>query len=139
LLREGNILIDFMIETRTAVIHLAPYGIVIVRVKRDVLQALDDAVHNLSAAVEVTRRQRRPLLIDIRTAMPLEDDVRRYYSGQMVVDHFSALGLLVDDGPFGLMMARLYFRIADLGIATQIFATEGDAVAWLMKYRQALG
>jgi hypothetical protein len=124
-----------MIETRTAVIHLAPYGIVLVRIKRDATQSLDDAVQNLAAAVEATAQQRRPLLIDIRTAVPLEDEVRRYYSGQMVVEHFTALGLLVDGGPFGRMMANVYFRVAQLGIATQIFATEGDAVAWLLEYR----
>ena len=118
-----------MIETRTAVIHLAPYGIVIVRIKRDAIQSLDDAVQNLAAAVQATDRQRRPLLIDIRAAMPLDNEVRRYYSGQMVVEHFPALGLIVDGGPFGRMMGNLYFRVAQLGIATQIFATEGDAVS----------
>ena len=125
-----------MIETRTAQVHLAPYGIVLVRIKRDAAQSLDDAVQNLAAAVQVTDQQRRPLLIDIRTAIPLEDDVRRYYSGQMVVEHFSALGLIVDGGPFGRMMANLYFRVAQLGIASQIFDSEGDAVAWLLDYRQ---
>jgi hypothetical protein len=125
-----------MIETRTAMIHLAPYGIVQVRIKRDAEQSLDDAVQNLAAAVQVTDQQRRPLLIDIRTAVPLEDDVRRYYSGPMVVEHFAALGLLVDGGPFGHKMANLYFRVAQLGIATQIFAAEADAVAWLLGYRQ---
>ncbi|SRR5258708_4969659 len=125
-----------MIETRTAVIHLAPYGIVIVRIKQDAIQSLDDAVQNLAAAVQATDRQRRPLLIDIRAAMPLDNEVRRYYSGPMVVEHFPALGLIVDGGPFGRMMGNLYFRVAQLGIATQIFGTEGDAVAWLMDYRQ---
>ena len=125
-----------MIETRTAVIHLAPYGVVLVRIKRDATQSLDDAVQNLAAAVQVTDQERRPLLIDIRTAIPLEDDVRRYYSGQKVVEHFTALGLLVDGGPFGRMMGNVYFQIAQLGIATQIFATEGDAVAWLLGYRE---
>jgi len=125
-----------MIETRTAHIHLAPYGVVLVRIKKDASQSLDDAVENLAAAVTVTDRQRRPLLIDIRTAIPLEDEVRRYYSGKTVVEHFSALGLLVDGGPFGRMMGNLYFRVAQLGIESQIFATEGDAVAWLLGYRQ---
>ena len=127
-----------MIETRTAVIHLAPYGVVLVRIKRDAAQSLDDAAQNLAAAVQATDGQRRPLLIDIRTAIPLEDEVRRYYSGQTVVDNFSALGLLVDGGPFGRLMGNVYFRVAQLGIATQIFATEGDAVAWLLNYRDGI-
>jgi hypothetical protein len=122
-----------MVETRTALIHLAHSGIVIVRVKNDVLQSLDDATKNLAGAILETDGQRRPLLIDIRAALPLEDDVRRKYSGQIVVDHFSALGLLVDDGPFGRMMGNLYFRVAELGIDTKLFAGEGEAIAWLLR------
>jgi hypothetical protein len=124
-----------MVETRTALIHLADFGIVIARIKKDVLQSLDDATKNLSAAVVETGGQRRPLLIDIRAALPLEDDVRRQYSGQMVVDHFSALGLVVDDGPFGRMMGNLYFRVAELEIATRLFAGEGEAIEWLLEFR----
>ena len=124
-----------MAETRTAQIHLAAYGIVIVRIKRDASQSLDDAVQNLAAAIQETGGERRPLLIDIRAAVPLDDDVRRCYSGHTVVEHFSALGLLVDAGPFGRMMGNLYFKVAQLGIATQLFPTEGDAVKWLLDHQ----
>ena len=124
-----------MVETRTALIQLANFGIVIVRVKKDVLQSLDDATKNLAAAILETGGQRRPLLIDIRAAFPLEDDVRRAYAGQIVVDHFSALGLVVDDGPFGRMMGNLYFRIAELEIATRLFETEGEAITWLLEHK----
>ena len=124
-----------MVQTRTAQIHLADYGIVIVRIKKDVLQSLDDASTNLAAAIHETCGQRRTLLIDISAALPIEDDVRRQYSGPMVVDHFSALGLVVDDGPFGRMMGNLYFRVAELEIATRLFASEGEAIAWLLEYR----
>ena len=124
-----------MVETRTALIHLTNFGIVMVRVKKDVLQSLDDATKNLAAAILETGGQRRPLLIDIRAAIPLEDDVRRTYSGQPVVDHFSALALVVDEGPFGRMMGNLYFSVAELGIETKLFAGEGEAIAWLLEYR----
>ena len=124
-----------MVQTRTAQIHLADYGIVIVRIKKDVLQSSDDATANLAAAIQETHGQRRPLLIDIRGAIPLEDDVRRQYSGQPVVDNFSALGLIVDDGPFGRMMGNMYFRVAELEIATRLFAGEGEAIAWLLEHR----
>jgi hypothetical protein len=40
-----------VIETRTALIYLLDPGIVMVRVKKDVLQTLDDAEKNLSAAM----------------------------------------------------------------------------------------
>ncbi len=60
----------------------------------------------------------------------------RQYSGPPVVDNFSALALVVDDGPFGRMMANLYLRVADLEMATHLFATEGEAVEWLLDHRQ---
>jgi hypothetical protein len=86
-------------------------------------------------AIREIGEQRRPLLLDLRQAMPLDDDLRRRYSGPRVVDNFSALALVVDEGPFGRMMANLYLRVADLEIATQLFATEGDAIAWLLEHR----
>lgn len=124
-----------MVETRTALIHLTDYGIVIARIKKDVLQTLDDATQNLTGAIQETGGRRRPLLIDIRQAIPLEDDVRRHYSGPLVAENFTALGLVVDDGPFGRMMGNLYFRVADLEIATRLFPTEGEAIAWLLEFR----
>jgi hypothetical protein len=124
-----------VIETRTALIYLLDPGIVIVRIKRDLLQTLDDAEKNLSAAIREAGQERRPLLLDLRQAMPLDDVLRREYSGPRVVDHFSALGLVVDEGPFGRMMANLYLRVADLEIATQLFVTEGEAIAWLLEHR----
>jgi len=126
-------------ETRTALIYLLDPGIVMVRIKKELLQTLDDGEKNLSAAVRETGEQRRPLLLDLRQAMPLDDDIRRQYSGPRVVDNFSALGLVVDDGPFGRMMANLYLSVADLEIATRLFATEGEAIAWLIEHRSPTG
>ena len=128
-----------MTETRTALIYLLDPGIVMVRIKKELLQTLDDGEKNLSAAVRETGEQRRPLLLDLRQAMPLDDDIRRQYSGPRVVDNFSALGLVVDDGPFGRMMANLYLSVADLEIATRLFATEGEAIAWLIEHRSPTG
>lgn len=105
------------------------------RIKRDASQSLDDAAQNLAAAILVTKEERRPILVDIREATPLEDDVRRFYSGRIVVENFTALAMVVDAGPFGRMMANVYLGVAQLGIATRIFATEGDAVAWLLSFR----
>jgi hypothetical protein len=128
-----------VIETRTALIYLLAPGIIIVRVKKDLLQTSDDAEKNLSAAIQQTGEHRLPLLLDIRQAMPLDDDLRRQYSGPLVVEHFSALGIVVDEGPFGRMMANLYLRVADLEIPTRLFATEGDAITWLLEHRSPAG
>ena len=82
-----------------------------------------------------TRGQRRPLLIDIRTAQPLDADARHHYSGQTLVERFSALALLVEASPFGRMLGNVYLRVARPGIPTQLFSDEARAVNWLNGHR----
>jgi hypothetical protein len=124
-----------MPETHTARIALNEQGLVIVRVKDGAQQSLSDAKENLALAVSETQGRRRPLLIDIRKARPLEADARHHYSGQTLVERFSALALLIDGSPFGRMMGNVYLRIARPGIPTQLFSEEARAVAWLSVHR----
>jgi hypothetical protein len=123
-----------MPETRTARIALNDQGLLIVRINDGAHQSLDDAKENLAVAVCEAGGQRRPLLIDIRTAKPLDADARHHYSGQTLVERFSALALLVDASPFGRMMGNVYLRIARPGIPTQLFAEETQALKWLTDY-----
>ena len=120
-----------MPDTNTARINLNADGLLIVRVNDGAHQSLDDAKQNLSVAVAETAGRRRPLLIDIRTAQPLDAEARHHYSGQTLVESFSALALLIDSSPFGRMMGNVYLRIARPGIPTQLFAEEAQAVEWL--------
>jgi hypothetical protein len=120
-----------MLDTRTARIGLDPDGFVIVRIRDGAYQSLEDAKENLTAAVSETQHQRRPLMVDIRTAQPLDADVRHYYSGQVLVDGFSALAMLVEASPFGRMMGNVYLRVARPGIPTRLFNDEAEARAWL--------
>jgi len=122
-------------DTQTAVIHLSVDGLVIVRIRDGAYQSLDEAKVNLATAVAATAGRRRPLLVDIRTAQPLDAEARHLYSGQTLVDGFLALALLVDSSPFGRMMGNVYLRIARPGIPTQLFTDEPRAVEWLMKHR----
>jgi hypothetical protein len=124
-----------MPETRTARIDLDDHGLLIVRINDGARQSLADAEENLAAAVAETGGTRRPLLIDIRTAQPLDADARHHYSGQILVERFSALALLVEGSPFGRMMGNVYLRVARPGIPTQLFAEEATAVAWLKEHR----
>jgi hypothetical protein len=121
-------------ETRTARIGLDD-GVVIVRIRDGMAQTLADATDNLSAAVAATGEVRRPLLIDIRTALPLEAEVRHHYSGRKLVDAFAALALLVEATPLGRMIGNVYLRIARPGIPTQLFVDEPGALAWLAGHR----
>lgn len=123
-----------MPETKTARIALNEQGLLIVRVNDGAFQSLDDAKKNLAVAVSETAGTRRPLLIDIRTAKPLDADARHHYSGLTLVERFSALALLVEGSPFGRMMGNVYLRIARPGIPTQLFAEEAQARKWLMDY-----
>jgi len=124
-----------MPATRTARIDLNEQGLVILRVNDGAAQSLDDAKENLATAVSETRGTRRPLLIDIRTALPLESDARHHYSGQTLVEAFSALALLVEGTPFGRMLGNVYLRVARPGVPTQLFADETRAVDWLHSHR----
>jgi len=125
-----------MPETKTAWIALNDQGLLIVRIRDGAYQSLSDAKENLALAVLETCGKRCPLLIDIRKARPLEADARHHYSGQTLVESFSALALLIDGSPFGRMMGNVYLRIARPGIPTQLFADEVRALEWLSAHRR---
>jgi hypothetical protein len=125
-----------MRETKTAVIDLEPEGILVVRIRKDARQLLPDAEQNLGAALIERGGKRRPLMIDIREAIPLDADVRHYYSGQVLVSGFTALALLVDASPLGRMMGNVYFRVARPGIPTKLFSDGTEARQWLAGHRE---
>jgi len=123
-----------MRETATAHIALGDDGVVSVRVRPGAEQSLADARENLGSALALREGVRRPLLVDIRKAAPLAAEVRHYYSGQVLVEGFSALGLLVEASPLGRMMGNVYFRVARPGIPARLFTDESQAVVWLREY-----
>ena len=120
-----------MPQTETATVTLGEDGIITVRVNHGAYQSLVNAKQNLDAALGARDGRRRPLLVDISGAQPLDADVRHYYSGQALVDGFTALGLVVEASPFGLMMGNIYFRVARPGIPTKLFTRSGEAAEWL--------
>jgi len=118
------------LETRTARIELVDDRVVVARVG-DGVQTLDDARENLAACVRLAEPDRKPLLVDIRSARPLAPEVRHHYMGERLDGSFSALGLLVQGTPLGRAMGNVYLRIARPGIPTRIFAEERKAMAWV--------
>jgi hypothetical protein len=117
-------------QTPTAVVALNDDRIITVRVRPGIAQTLADAEKNLSAALQLRDGQRRPILVDIREAVPLAADVRRYYSGP-VLQGFSALALLIRANPLGRMIGNVYLRVANTAIPTRLFTSEDSAVEWL--------
>jgi len=125
---------DLMPETKTGRVALGADGVITVSIQASAKQTLDDAKENLAAALATRDGKRRPLLIDVRGGQPLDADVRHYYSGQVLVDGFTALGLLVDASPLGLMMGNVYFRVARPGIPTRLFTNADEANRWLREH-----
>jgi hypothetical protein len=125
-----------MRETETALVALGSDGVLSVRIRTAAAQSVADARQNLSAALEMAAGQRRPLLVDISEALPLDAEVRHYYSGQVLVDGFTALAMVIHASPLGRMMGNVYLRVARPGIPTRLFTEPDMARAWLMSYRQ---
>ena len=120
-----------MRETATARIGLGDDGVLVVRIRDDARQLAKDALENLDAAMAETQGRRRPLLVDITRAQPLDAEARHLYSGRTLVAGFTALALVVEGSPLGLMMGNVYFRVARPGIPARLFTDEGRARAWL--------
>ena len=120
-----------MRTTRTATIELDTSGLVVTRIIDGAAQSLADARENMAAAIELCDGVRRPLLVDISRCRPLEPEVRHFYSGEILVESFLALALLIEVSPLGRMMGNVYLRIARPGIPTRLFTEQQSAVAWL--------
>ena len=123
-----------MRESATARIALGHDGVLVVRIRKGAHQRPADARENLDLAMAEGTGRKRPLLVDITGSPPLDAETRHLYSGETLVAGFTALALLVEGSPLGLMMGNVYFRVARPGIPTHLFTDEGRAVEWLKGY-----
>ena len=122
-------------ETRTGRVWREADGIVRVLISAEAVQNLTDAKENLGAAIKAGLGTKSPLLVDIRQAKMLEPEARHYYAGNALDDHFTALGLLLNASPLGIMMGNVYMRLARHKVPLRLFQKEEDALAWLLKQR----
>ena len=125
-----------MRETSTAVVHLNEQGVIVVRIRDRASQSAEDARANLEAAQAETAGRRRPLLVDIRTAQPLDAEARHIFTGPTLAESFTALALLVEISPLDRMMGNIYVRVARPPLPTQLFTDEPRALEWLNNHRQ---
>jgi hypothetical protein len=123
-----------MRETATARITLDENGLIIVRVHADARQRPSDAQENLDAALAEGSGLRRPILVDITDSPPLDAETRHVYSGQLLVAAFTALALVVEASPLGVMMGNVYIRVARPGIPTHLFTDAALARRWLARH-----
>ncbi len=109
-------------------------GYVMTRIHEGVAQSIEDARQNLAETIRTCGNVRRPLLVDISRCLPLEPEVRHFYTGEVLVESFLALALLVEASPFARMMGNVYLRIAQPGIPARLFSDEAEAAAWLRRF-----
>jgi hypothetical protein len=111
-------------------------GYMEVRILAEVVQTLQDARDNLRTAITLTGGIRRPVLLNLTQAVPLEPEVRHHYKGQVMVDSFTALGIQVDNSPLGIIMGNIYLSIARPGIPTRLFTASQDPLPWILGHRK---
>ncbi len=119
------------LETNSAEIFFPSEGYIRVNIKPSVKQNLRDAEENMNATC---RESKTPLLLDLRGAQPVDPEVRRFYSGQVLVDHFSSLAILIDLSPVTRMMANVYVKVTRPPIPTKIFTDEKSAIDWTKSF-----
>ncbi len=115
------------IKTKAAEVFFSDQGYVRVNVCPSVQQTLADAKENMTA---ICQEFKIPLIVDLRLAKPVDPEVRRFYSGQVLVDHFTSMAIIIDLSAVGRMMVNIYLAVAKPAIPTKVFTDENEAVKW---------
>ena len=118
----------------TARVELRPDGVVVARVHPAVPQTVENARANLAEAVRVSTEVRRPILVDITGCEPLSPEVRREYTGELLIRSFTSIAMLVEATVFGRMIGNIYLQTAGLGLPARLFNREDQALAWLRQH-----
>jgi hypothetical protein len=121
---------EFAPHTRTATLRRTSEGVVVIRIRPELHQALRDAEDNVAAGIRLAGGRRAPLVVDIREAAPLDVEVRHFYSGATLTDNFTAIAILAPTGAFGRMFGNIYLRVARPGIPAHLFQAEEKALEW---------
>lgn len=120
------------VETRTSVYTLHEDGIIVQRLRSNAKQSLADARENIEAFVTLAGEQKRPCLVDGRTALTAEPGVREYYAGPAATRMTVALALLVGSAAMRVV-ANLFLTLNKPSIPTRMFTTEVEALEWLRR------
>lgn len=110
-------------------------GILIVRVQPLIKQTLEMAQENLLATAKVCQGIKRPMMLDIKKAEPLQSDIRRYYSSSEAINQYLVIGVLVKASPFGVALGNFYLNMSKTVIPKKLFTKELDCLSWLKKIK----
>lgn len=124
------------IETAAARLALLHEGLVWVAVKPGIDQTPHMAHENVDASIRLAGGTRRPLLIDLRGAVPLEPETRRVYMDKSIGAHFSRIAMVILTDRLSRMMAGVYMVAARLPIPVRVFTDAAKAADWLVPARR---
>jgi hypothetical protein len=117
--------------TPVARMALRDDGVILVEITPGCEQTPEAAQDNLTAAIQLAAGVRRPLLLDLRGAVPLDPATRQVYTDKKIAISFLALGIVVHMDRLSRLMADVYLTVAKLPLPTKIFSSETKASAWL--------
>jgi hypothetical protein len=106
-------------------------GIVYVEITPGCEQTPESARHNLNSAFKLCGGIKRPIIVDLRGAVPLDRATRQVYTGQDIAENFTGLAIMTMSDPVNRLMANVYLNVARLPIPTRTFSDIERAVVWL--------
>src|SRR5687767_13149436 len=117
--------------TPVARARLREDGIVYIEITPGLEQTPQRARENLQVAFRLCGNKRRPIIVDLRGALPLDQTTRRVYTSKEISQYFTGLALLTMSDTVSKMMANVYLTVARLSIPTRMFWDMDQAAEWL--------
>ncbi|ABX04239.1 STAS/SEC14 domain-containing protein [Herpetosiphon sp.] len=124
------VLIPHSYTTRSSIITLEGDGIIVIKIRPGIQETVEDAEENLAAVDMLANGIRRPRLLDLREALPISREVRRFYMQPATRNSATIVALLVDS-TLSRVIANLIIGLTGNSQAVQVFSDEQAARQWL--------
>ncbi|MCA0350665.1 MAG: hypothetical protein LCH85_01595 [Chloroflexi bacterium] len=124
------VLIPHSYTTRSSIITLEGDGIIVIKIRPGIQETVEDAEENLAAVDMLANGIRRPRLLDLREALPISREVRRFYMQPATRNSATIVALLVDS-TLSQVIANLIIGLTGNSQAVQVFSDEQVARQWL--------
>ncbi|GAA5530261.1 STAS/SEC14 domain-containing protein [Herpetosiphon gulosus] len=124
------VLIPHSYTTRSSIITLEGDGIIVIKIRPGIQETVEDAEENLAAVDMLAGSIRRPRLLDLREALPISREVRRFYMQPATRNSATIVALLVDS-TLSRVIANLIIGLTGNSQAVQVFSDEQAARQWL--------
>lgn len=124
------VLIPHSYTTRSSIITREGDGIIVIKIRPGIQETVEDAEENLAAVDMLANGIRRPRLLDLREALPISREVRRFYMQPATRNSATIVALLVDSN-LSRVIANLIIGLTGNSQAVQVFSDEQAARQWL--------